>query len=87
MLQVSIPAAARMAHLLKTRPETAVLRIVLHKDRLRMRRGLVHPGDQTFAHNGRVVLALDKTMGTTLSKRELDLRQTDHGPKLRLKSS
>src|SRR5262245_37592900 len=87
MLHVSTPAAARMAHLLGARPENAVLRIVCRKQRLRLRLGTVHPGDQTFVHEGRVVLALDERIGTTLSLRQLELRQTDAGPRLRLKRS
>jgi len=85
MLQVSTPAAARMAHLLSAKPENAVLRIVRRNQRLRLRLGTVHPGDQTFVHDGRVVLALDEHIGTTLSLRRLELRQTDDGPRLRLK--
>jgi hypothetical protein len=86
MLQVSTSAAARMAHLLSAKPENAVLRIVRRNQRLRLRLGTVHPGDQTFVHNGRVVLALDERIGTNLSLRQLDLRQTDGGPRLRLKT-
>ena len=85
MLLVTTPAAARMAHLLNAKPGNSVLRIVREKQRLRLRLGIVRPGDQTFAHDGRVVLALDQTVGTSLSLRQLDLRQTDEGPRLRLK--
>lgn len=85
MLQVSTPAAARMAHLLNARPGHAVLRIVREKQRLRLRLGIVRPGDQTYLHDGRVVLALDPRMGTRLTLRRLDLRETDEGPRLRLK--
>ena len=86
MLQVSMPAAARMAHLLNAKPENAVLRIVRRDQRLRLRLGTVRPGDQTFAHDGRVVLALDERIGTSLSLRQLELRQTDDGPRLLLKA-
>ena len=88
MLKVTISAAARMAHLLKAKADDAVLRIVRHKDRLRLRTDVLHPGDQTFAHDGRVVLALDQRVGTDLTLRQLDVRMTDAGlPKLRLKTS
>jgi hypothetical protein len=86
MLHVSTPAAARLAHLLNARPENAVFRIVRRDQRCRLRLGTVLPGDQTFVHDGRVVLALDERMGTTLSLRQLELRQTDDGPRLRLKA-
>jgi len=87
MLKVSVPAAARMAHLLDAKPGNAVLRIIRHKQRLRMRLDRLRPGDQTFAHNGRVVLALDRRLGTTLALRQLDIRETDAGPRLRLRSN
>ena len=86
MLHVSTPAAARMAHLLTAKPENAVLRIVRRDQRLRLRLGTVRPGDQTYVHDGQVVLALDKRIGTTLSLRQLELRQTADGPRLRLKA-
>jgi hypothetical protein len=87
MLNVSTPAAARMAHLLKTKAADAVLRIIRRKDRLKMRLGRLHAGDQTFAHQGRVVLAIDQRIGKSLSLRHLDLRETATGPRLRLKVS
>ena len=85
MLQVSTPAAARMAHLLSARPDHAVLRIVRRDQRLRLRLGIVRPGDQTFKHDGRVVLAIDERLGTSLGRRQIDLRETDDGPRLRIK--
>jgi hypothetical protein len=74
-----------MAHLLNTRPDNAVLRIVRQKQRLRLRLGIVRPGDQTFVHDGRVVLALDERMGTSLTFRQLDLKESEGRPRLRLK--
>jgi hypothetical protein len=75
-----------MAHLLNAKPENAVLRIVRRDQRLRLRFGTVRPGDQTFVHDGRIVLALDERVGTSLSLRQLELRQTDDGPRLLLKA-
>jgi hypothetical protein len=74
-----------MAHLLSARPENAVLRIVRQDQRLRLRLGIVRPGDQTFVHDGRVVLAIDERLGTKLGQRQIELRETDDGPRLRLK--
>ena len=84
MLQVTTPAAARMAHLLSARPENAVLRIVRRDQRLRLRLGIIRPGDQTFAHDGRVVLAIDERLGSKLSRGQIELRETQDGPRLRL---
>lgn len=86
MLNVSVPAAARLSHLLNAQAEDAVVRIVRRRDRLRMRLGQLRPGDQTFKHDGRIVLALDQQVGKTLSRRQLDVRQTNDGPRLKLKS-
>ncbi len=85
MLHVSTSAAARMAHLLNAKPNHAVLRIVRRDQRLKLRLGIVRPGDQTFVHDGRVVLALDERMGTRLASGQLELKDTDEGPRLRLK--
>jgi hypothetical protein len=76
-----------MAQLLKTRPGDAVLRIIRDHDRLRLRVGVLSPGDQTFAHKGRVVLVLDQRVSKDLALRHLDLREASTGPRLRLKSS
>jgi hypothetical protein len=74
-----------MAHLLVAKPGDSVLRIVREDRRMRLRLGTVRPGDQTFAHDGRVVLALDEGIGTRLTGSRLDVRETDEGPRLRLK--
>jgi hypothetical protein len=87
MLKVSDRAAERMAHLLNAKSDGAVLRIIRRDDRLRMLFGHLLPGDQTFAHQGRVVLAIDQRVGKSLSLRHLDLRETETGPRLRLKTS
>jgi len=87
MLKVSTPAAQRMAHLLSPKEDDAVLRIVRDKGRMRLRVSLVRPGDQTVTHDGRIVLALDERMDRSLSKRQLDLRQTDAGPRLNLRTA
>ncbi|MCY2967898.1 MAG: hypothetical protein NT069_30435 [Planctomycetota bacterium] len=84
MLKVTTPAAARMAQLLKAEGTTAVLRIVRRNKRLKIKVSALQPGDQTFAHNGKVVLAIDSKVSPSLSKRQLDLRQTDSGPRLKM---
>jgi hypothetical protein len=74
-----------MAHLLSARPERAVLRIVDRDQRLRLRLGIVRPDDQTFEHDGRVVLAINEHLGKKLDRRRIELRETNDGPRLRLK--
>ena len=87
MLKVSPPAAARMAQMLQPKAADDVLRIIRHNDRLRMKVGRLLPGDQTFAHQGRVVLAINQRIGKSLSLRHLDLCESATGPRLRLKTS
>ena len=87
MLKVSSRAAERMAHLLNAKSDEVVLRIIRRDNRLRMGFGHLRPGDQTFVHQGRVVLALDERVGKSLSLRQLDLRETKRGLRLRLKGS
>ena len=86
MLTLTDPAGARLAHLLNAKAEDAVVRIIRRKRRLQLRLGRLRPNDQTFAHNGRVVLAIDERMGTSLSLRKLGVRNTDSGPRLSFKS-
>jgi hypothetical protein len=87
MLHVSAPAAARMAQLLNPKGHDAVLRIIRRKDRLRLHVSVVREGDQTFMHNGRIVLALDERMRSNLSRRHLDVGPSSTGPRLKLKPS
>lgn len=84
MLKVSTPAAVRMTHLLNPKGAAAVLRIIRRDARFRLRVSHLRPGDQTFSHDGRVVLVLDKRMHKSLSRVHLDVRQTDTGPRLKL---
>lgn len=86
MFNVSDPAAARMSDLLVPRADDAVLRIVRRDGRFRLRVSQVRPGDRTFAHGGRVVLALDPGTNDSLSRGSLNLRETAAGPRLKLTS-
>jgi hypothetical protein len=84
MFTLTNPASARLAHLLETKGDAAVARIFCRKHKLRLGVGQLRPGDQTFSHEGRVVLALDQRISTSLSRRRLYVRQTDTGPRLKL---
>jgi hypothetical protein len=86
MLIVTNPASARLADLLKTRADDAVLRIYSRNHRLRLGVGHLQPDDRTFAHEGRVVLALNPRISRSLAEHQLDIRQTKTGPRLSLKS-
>ena len=43
------------------------------------------PRDVTFAHEGRNVLLLDETAAEAMANMTLDVRNTDAGPRLRLR--
>jgi len=43
------------------------------------------PSDATFTHEGRIVLVLDERASQMLRNRMLDVRDTDEGPRLRLR--
>jgi hypothetical protein len=86
MFAISAPASRRMSELLVPKAENAILRIVQQSGRFRMRFSQVRPGDETFAHEGSVVLALDETTRKSLAGRSLRLKNTPDGPRLRLTS-
>ncbi|HUG93395.1 MAG TPA: hypothetical protein VML55_21330 [Planctomycetaceae bacterium] len=85
MLTVTDQAGARLVQLLGETPNESVIRIVKRKRRMRLRRDHARPDDATFAHAGRVVLVLDEEIAHTLAARTLDIRETDAGPRLKLK--
>jgi len=66
MLTVTNPAGVRLTHLLETKAEDAVLRIFSRNRKFRLGVGHLRPDDRTFAHEGRVVLAL----GARITARE-----------------
>jgi hypothetical protein len=86
MLTVTNPANLRLAHLLETKAQDAVLRIFTRKRKIRLGVGHLRPDDRTFAHDGRVVLVLDARMSRSLAQHKLDIRETTKGPRLSLKS-
>jgi hypothetical protein len=85
MLTVTSPASARLAHLLEFKGDAAVARIFFRKQKFRLSVGAVRPDDRTFAHQGRVVLAIDARIAKLLAEHRLDVRETNSGPRLNLK--
>jgi len=86
MLIVTTPAGARLAHLLESKGDSAVARIIYRKEKFRLGVGAVRPDDRTFAHEGRVILAIDARIAKSLAQHQLDVRETKTGQRLRLKS-
>ncbi len=85
MLTITEQAGARLVQLLGESANQSVIRIVRRKRRLKLRRDHARADDATFAHAGRVVLVLDEQVSQSLAARTLDIRETDTGPRLRLK--
>jgi hypothetical protein len=52
---------------------------------LKLRRGTQRPDDEAFQHAGRTVLLLGPRAAKHLSRKKLVVRDTDLGPKLRLR--
>lgn len=86
MFAITAPASQRMSELLVPKAENAILRIVRRSGRFRLRFSQVRPGDETFTHEGSVVLALDEATRKSLVGRSLRLKKTPDGPRLRLAS-
>lgn len=84
MLTMTDPAGARLANFLSKVGDDAVVRIVRGKHRFKLEMGRTRKSDETFAHDGRIVLALDERVATSLASRQLQVRETNAGPRLRL---
>lgn len=85
MLTMTPSAGARLTLLLDGQSNDAVCRIVRLDRRLKLRKGHVCENDRTFTHDGRVVLAVDEKVSAALESRKLDVRETERGPRLKLR--
>jgi hypothetical protein len=86
MLTVTETAAARLQQLLRCSNDGAVVRIIRRERRLKLRKSRLREGDTQFSHGGQVVLVLGERASLALASRTLDVRQTESGPRLSLKS-
>ena len=82
MMTLTQTAGARLTQLLNGSPKDAVVRIVRRSGRLKLRLDHERSGDVTFAHEGRTVLTLNQRISRELSKRTLDVRPKNTGPRL-----
>ncbi|MGH7127415.1 MAG: hypothetical protein ACREIV_02515 [Planctomycetaceae bacterium] len=87
MLTVTESAGTRLSGFLRKSADETVIRIVRRRKRLKLRRDHQRPDDTTFIHDGRIVLVLDGRISDALAFRTLDVRQTERGPRLTLKSA
>src|SRR5262249_26385642 len=62
--------------------EETAIRLVLEGNTLTPQLDNARPGDETFDHEGRLVLMLDAQVSQVLDDSTLDIEATDEGPKL-----
>ncbi len=65
-------------------PDDAAVRLVLKGDRFSLKIDTARPGDTTFDHNEKVVLAIDEQVSESVADMNLDLKVTGEEPKLTL---
>ena len=87
MFSMTEAAGARITESLERNeaPEDVVIRLEREERQLTLRRGHAHPGDSTFAHEGRTVLVLHDELCQELADSTLEVEDTDEGPRLHLR--
>ena len=89
-MTVTYTAADHMAYTLSEHQvehqvrDDVVLRIKLTKGDLEMQPDKIRPGDETFDHNGKLVLVLDQQTSQFLGNKTIDLMTDDDGSHLTL---
>ncbi len=86
MVTVTYTAVEHMAYMLSEHQvrDDVVLRIALTKGGVQMQPDKIRPGDETFDHNGNVVLVLDQQTSQLLGDKTIDLMTDDDGSHLTL---
>ncbi len=76
MFSLSYTAGEHLAYMLveANAPEAAVIRVVVEDRKLGLDIDTVQPGDTTFAHAERTVLAIDTQICESLADRKLDVK-------------
>ncbi len=87
MLNVTKPALERLSRRLirKEAADDIALRFTRREGGWNLGTDQARPGDVTFAHGGRNVLLLDQAAAEAMTNMTLDVRNTDVGPRLRLR--
>jgi Fe-S cluster assembly iron-binding protein IscA len=87
MLTVTYTAGEHIAYMLSEHEvrDDVVLRIELTKGGIEMQPDKMRPVDETFDHNGKVVLVLDQQTSQLLGNKTIDLMTDDDGSHLILK--
>ncbi len=84
MVTVTYSAAEHLAYTLSEHEvrDEVVLRIKFTKGGVEMQPDKIRPGDETFDHNGNVVLVLDQQTSQCLGDKTIDLMTDDDGSHL-----
>ena len=84
MLSLSYTAGEHLAYMLASAnaPENAVVRVVVEDGEFELKTDTVRPGDTTFAHAERTVLAIDAQISGSFADKRLDLHVVDDQPEL-----
>ncbi len=82
MFTVTESACAHLSTLLAEAPNDAVVRLSANNDSLSMYLGNEQQGDETYEHEGRVVLAVESDLVGKLDNTRIDVEQTEEGPQL-----
>ncbi len=86
MVTVTYSAAEHIAYTLSDHEvrDEVVLRVKFTQGRVVMQPDEIRPGDETFDHNGNVVLVLDQQTSQLLGNKTIDLMTDDDGSHLTL---
>ncbi len=84
MVTITYSATEHIAYTLSEQQvgDDVVLRIKVTKDDVEMQPDEIRPGDETFDHNGKVVLVLDQQTSQLLGNKTIDLTADDDGSHL-----
>ncbi len=84
MVTLTYTAGEHMAYMLSEHQvrDDIVLRIEVTKGDAEMHPDEIRPGDETFDHNGKVVLVLDQQTSQLLGNKTIDLMTDDDGSHL-----
>ncbi len=85
MLTITNSAWDRLTHILASRPALSALRITCVKGRVKCRKGAQRKDDQVIDEPQRPTLFLTPKVAAKLGGRTLDVRETSHGTRLRLR--
>ena len=85
MLTLSYVASEHLALMLAqaVAPDDAVIRLVVKDDKIGFTIDTIQPGDATFDHAEKTVLAIDEQVSELLANNKLDVDATGDQPELR----